>query len=396
MRSDVYHIDVESAQEAHRAYHCCGDVFLSQRKREEGRVVVVMSDGLGSGAIANVLATLTASMALNFTLKKQEVERTAQIIMDTLPADGEKQLSYATFIIVDVESDGETRIIEFDNPPVLLFRKGEPTPLLREVKEVQSRAGGQRKMSISHFFLNADDRLVLMSDGVTQSGMGRATMPFGYGLENVSRYVRNLLRRDTSISSYALSRAVILRARNNDLMQPQDDMTCGVIHFRTPRRLLVCTGPPFSDSRDGRMGEMVRDFEGRKIVCGGTTSQIVSRVLGVPLEVVLGGETDGLPATSRIPGIDLVTEGVVTLSRVVEILKGLRVGGEMRGVGPAWDIVRMLHSSDEIYFLVGTRVNIAHYDPTLPIELEARRTLIRRIIRLLESKFLKETHVEFI
>lgn len=396
MKGEQYHVDVESAQEAHHAYHCCGDVFISHRQSEAGRVVVVLSDGLGSGAVANVLATLTASMAMSFTLGCQAVERTAQIIMDTLPMDHQKKLSYATFVIADIESDGETHIIEFDNPPVLLLRKGVSTPLPREVRQLETQAAGNRQMNVSHFYLNADDRLVLVSDGITQSGMGRASMPFGYGLANVSNYLERILARDETISSRALSRAVVRCARTNDMLQPQDDMTCGVVHFRKPRELLLCTGPPFNENRDQRMAERVRDFKGRKIICGGTTSQIVSRLLGVPLEVQLGVDTAGLPAISRMPGIDLVTEGVITLSRVAAILANMSPYDELDGPGPAWEIVRMLHASDIVHFMVGTRINISHYDPDLPIELEARRTLVRRIVRILEERFLKEINVEFI
>ena len=141
---------------------------------------------------------------------------------------------------------------------------------------------------------------------------------------------------------------------------------------------------------------MVRDFDGRKIICGGTTSEIVARHLGLPVEVVLGEDTDGLPPRSCMRGVNLVTEGVITLSRVEKILRTLGHGDGWVGKGPAWDIVRMIGQSDSILFVVGTRVNIAHYDPKLPIELEARRTLVRRVARLLEEKFNKLVEIKLI
>ncbi len=396
MASELYHIDVDYAQRHHYGYHCCGDVFLSRRMGKNGRVVGILSDGLGSGAIANVLGTLTASMALGFTLANQQTDRTARVIMDTLPADSLRRVSYATFTIASVERDGETQLVEFDNPPVLLIRRGESVGMLREMRKVDTHAAGDRQMYVSHFFLNAGDRLVMVSDGVTHSGMGRASMPFGYGREALADFVQEQIRIDGDISAHDLSAAVVKRAVLNDVLRPQDDITCGVLHLRVPRRLLICTGPPYTDGQDAELAAMVRDFDGRKIICGGTTSEIVARHLGLPVEVILGEDTDGLPPRSCMRGVNLVTEGVITLSRVEKILRTLSHGDGWVGKGPAWDIVRLVGQSDSILFVVGTRVNIAHYDPKLPIELEARRTLVRRVARLLEEKFNKLVEIKLI
>lgn len=396
MPNGLYHIDVDYAQRHHHDYRCCGDVFLSRRMGVNGRVVAILSDGLGSGPIASVLATLTASMALGFTLSNQHADRAARVIMDTLPVDSKRRVSYATFIIASVDRDGETRMVEFDNPPVLLIRNGESVELFREVRKVDTLAAGDRQMYVSHFFLNAGDRLVMFSDGVTHSGMGRATMPFGYGSVALADFVKGLIRIDDSISAHDLSMAVVKRAAMNDVLRPQDDITCGVLHLRVPRKLIVCTGPPYTESHDAEMAGLVRDFEGRKIICGGTTSEIVARHLGVSVEVVLGEDTDGLPPRSTMQGVDLVTEGVVTLSRVENILSTLDRSDGWNKKGPAWSIVRFLGQSDSILFVVGTRVNIAHYDPKLPVELEVRRTLIRRIAKLLEEKFNKIVEVRLI
>lgn len=396
MRSDLYHIDVDYAQRRHHDYRCCGDVFLSRRMGKNGRVIAILSDGLGSGPIANVLATLTASMALGFTRANQHTDRTARIIMDTLPADSHRRVSYSTFIIASVERDGETQLVEFDNPPVVLLRNGESIELLRELRKVETQAAGDRQMYTSHFFLNPGDRLVMVSDGVTHSGMGRASMPFGYGNEALADFAIGLIRADEAISARDLSAAIVKRAAMNDVLRPQDDITCGVLHLRVPRRLLICTGPPYTDNKDAEMASIVRDFAGRKVVCGGTTAEIVARHLGVPVEVVLGEDTDGLPPRSTIQGVDLVTEGVVTLSRVESILRSYTPGESWSSKGPAWGIVHLLGQSDSIQFLVGTHVNIAHYDPKLPVELEARRTLVRRIARLLEEKFNKLVEIRLI
>lgn len=394
MPSALYHIDVDYAQRRHHDYRCCGDVFLSKRIGQNGRVVAILSDGLGSGPVANVLATLTASMALSFTLASQQIDRIARVIMDTLPIDGQRGVSYATFAIVSVERDGEARMVEFDTPPVLLLRNGEGVEVYREERKITTHAAGNRRMYTSHFFFKEDDRLVLVSDGVTHSGMGRASMPFGYGSEALADFIRGLIRSDAQITARDLSAAVVQRAVTNDVLRPQDDISCGVLHLRARRELLICAGPPYSESQDAVFAALVRDFQGRRVICGGSTSKIVARHLGIPIEVVLGEDTDGLPPPSRMPGMELVTEGVVTLSRVEAILSAPRPDEGWNGKGPAWGIVRLMMQSDSILFAVGTRINLEHYAPNLPVELEVRRTLIRRIARLLEEKFNKLVEIK--
>ncbi len=390
-----YHIDVDYAQRSHHNYYCCGDRFLTHRLQEERRVVSVLSDGLGSGAIASVLSTLTASMALRLTERKQEVEYTAQTIMDTLPIDSRKGLSYSTFTIADVDAKGKAKVIEFDNPPVLLIRDGRIWQLPRELRTLRIAEGAERRMFASQVQLQVNDRLLMMSDGVTQSGMGQHAMPFGYGLERLADFLQELMELDPEISSHRLCGRIVDLASDNDLTQPMDDITCGVIHFRRPRRLLVVTGPPFREDKDKRMAEHLRDFPGRRIIAGGTTSQIVSRAWGVECQVKPGERSDGLPPRSEMPGVDLVTEGVLTLSRVLEILRGAPVKASRRE-GPAWRIVHHLLSSDSIEFLVGTRVNLANYDPKLPVELATRRSIVREIVKLLQDKYTKEVNIELI
>jgi hypothetical protein len=100
-----------------------------------------------------------------------------------------------------------------------------------------------------------------------------------------------------------------------------------------------------------------------------------------------------LPPASRIEGIDLVTEGILTLSKVESML----AEGEVpRGAGPAEKMLQMLADSDQITFLVGTRINIAHQDPTLPVELEIRRNVVKKMKYWLETKWLKNVDVNYI
>ena len=124
MSRDFY-IEVNSQQRNHDGERICGDVFLYRYIKEEDRVIAVLSDGMGHGVKANILATLTATMALNFTREHKEVDRIAEIIMNTLPVCSERKISYSTFTIVDIESSGRANILEYDNPSTIILRGTE-------------------------------------------------------------------------------------------------------------------------------------------------------------------------------------------------------------------------------------------------------------------------------
>ena len=234
-----------------------------------------------------------------------------------------------------------------------------------------------------------------MSDGVAQSGMGSDRYPFGWGRDSIQEFIVNLVSNDPAISADRLAAKVVNYAHINDGYRSKDDTSCAVVYFRDPRKLLICTGPPFDESRDGEYADAVRNFDGKKVLCGATTADIISRELRVEITDSFDFEDPDLPPISFMPGIDLVTEGILTLGKVNEILK--RYGPNTKpGKGPADSIVKLLLESDEIVFIIGTRINIAHQDPSLPVELEIRRTVVKRIARLLEDKFLKEVELRYI
>src|SRR6516162_9871948 len=119
---DENFIEIDYSQRAKHGQLISGDVFLSEKVKEDGRIVSVLSDGLGSGVKASVLATMTATMALKFAATEMDIRRSAETIMDTLPICSVRKISYSTFTVVDMAGSGQTRIIEHGNPPFLLIR----------------------------------------------------------------------------------------------------------------------------------------------------------------------------------------------------------------------------------------------------------------------------------
>jgi hypothetical protein len=225
--------------------------------------------------------------------------------------------------------------------------------------------------------------------------MGSELYPFGWERENIAGFASTLVSSESSISAMMLAGKIVNMAHKNDAYKAKDDISCAIIYFREPRQLLICTGPPYDKEKDMELATRVMGYKGKVILSGGTTADIVARELNREIVDELIFEDPDLPPESFLEGIDLVTEGILTLQKVNEILKTYNNSVRL-GKGPADKIVRLIMESDEIQFIIGTRINIAHQDPTLPVELEIRRTVVKRIARLLEEKWLKKVSFEYI
>lgn len=394
MTRDFY-TEVNSQQRNHDGERICGDVFLYRYIKEEDRVIAVLSDGMGHGVKANILATLTATMALNFTQEHKEIDRIAEIIMNTLPVCSERKISYSTFTIVDIESSGRANILEYDNPATIILRENQIFD--PQWKKVELQKGKHRGKVLRTCTLvpMKEDRIVICSDGVSQSGMGSENFPFGWERDNIATYAAKLVTGEPSISAMVLAGKIVTMAHKNDMYRAKDDISCATIYFRDPRKLMICTGPPYDKEKDRELALRISEYSGKVILCGGTTADIVARELKREIIDELIFEDPELPPESFIEGIDLVTEGILTLQKVNEILKSYNNSTRLKK-GPADKIVKLVMESDEIHFIIGTRINIAHQDPTLPVDLEIRRTVVKRIARLLEEKWLKKVSFEYI
>lgn len=393
-------IDVDYAQIYKHGQKIGGDVFLLSRNPDNNQIVSTLSDGLGSGVKANVLASLTAHMAHKLSFSPIDLNHSAKIIMDTLPVCKQRKISYSTFTIADIRykenmENIEVNLVEYDNPLSLRFSGADPINWDRTRTELQ-RAGAFKKEVIvqSSFKMNIGERLIMFSDGVTQSGLGKS-LPLGWRLEGVRNFVEEQIKANPDISSRELSHAIVQKACSLDGLCSKDDITCVVVYIRRPRRTLIVTGPPFTKEADEILGEKIRNFEGKKIVSGGTTALIVSRLFGKKLTVDLSCWSPDVPPASKMEGIDLVTEGMLTLSKVGTILEKKMNVAELPN-DPARRFVEILLDSDQVHFIVGTKINEAHQDPNIPVEIGIRRTIIGRLRKALEEIYIKETSQEYL
>ncbi|MBR4716943.1 MAG: SpoIIE family protein phosphatase [Lentisphaeria bacterium] len=393
--SEPFFVDLGFSQCRKHGEDICGDAFKFIKNMEDSRVVAVLSDGLGSGVKANILASMTATMALKFANEltgPRGILHAAEIMMDALPICQVRKISYATFTILNAWPDGNVRIIEMGNPAFVLLRNDKVLPVPYD--ELNPSKYDNRSMRVYHFKVDIWDRIVFFSDGVTQAAIGSDELPLGWRESGVSEYLVDYLNNCPDASSYEVAEHVIGEAISKEPHNiNKDDMTCAALYFRNPREMLLFTGPPYDSARDAECASFLKNFVGDKAICGGTSAEIVSRELGRELKMDLSSISPDMPPMSTMDGVNLVTEGIFTLSKAATYLE------ESNGVrhnDPAGLLTGLMLRNDVITFLVGTRINEAHQDPNLPHDLELRRNIVQRLARTLENQYLKKVVIKYV
>ena len=383
-------IDIACSQKKKYNQNAYGDYFASNRFPNMNRIVAVLSDGLGSGVKANILACMTSTMLLKFMESHFDIEKSCEIIMNSLPVCKVRGISYSTFSAIDCFENGKAKIVEEGNPDFIWIRNGEV--LQPEYQSIQSKDFKNRKMKVYNIKLEKYDRIIFCSDGATQVVMGSKRYPLGLERSGLIKIILNKLEQEPEISSKNLSEYLVkqieLIAPNKEL---KDDTSILSIYCRDPRESLIFTGPPFHGEKDNYYAKTFMEFKGKKAISGGTTANIISRELNIPVIAKLSMNSGKLPGLSEMAGVDLVTEGILTLTKTLEYLES----GETEE-NAAKTLMDFLLDSDVINFLVGAQMNKAHYDPNLPIEIEIRKNIIKKIAKVLEEKYLKKVNVQFV
>jgi hypothetical protein len=387
-------IEVGSESRSKFGQHVSGDTFLSRFIKEEGRIVAVLSDGLGSGIKASVLSTLTATMALKYMENHMDLEKAASVIMKTLPVCKERRISYATFTILDISAEGIVNIVEYDNPPFMYLSEGECLPVEKKEVRIGYRRQYPAKLYLSRIEIKKGDRIIFHSDGLNQSGMGKIATPLGWGTTGVKKNAVELVQNESSISARNMAKKLVELALENDGHRSGDDTTCGVVYFRDPRKILVVTGPPVEQNNDSELARSFQSFEGKKIICGGTTAKIIARELNRNALVDLRNLHPEIPPVSLMNGADLVTEGIITMTRALEYLEGQHLP-QLPNLNAALQLANILLDNDEITFFVGTKLNDANQViNNKPMEI--RLTIVRKLATLLETRYLKKVIFKYI
>lgn len=355
----------------------CGDSV--EVARSEGCVVVVLSDGLGSGVKANILSSLTAKMASTMLKEGLPLEEVIDTLVHTLPECEVRHLAYSTFAILQVFRDGRAYLAEYDTPEAIVGRGAELRHLPRRERRISDRV-----IKEAFFEVAEGDWIVLVSDGVLHAGIG-GVWNLGWGWDRLANYLKGEAIKGSDAQTLA---AEVIRVCNRLYdSRPGDDATCVAIRGRMPRSLTMLVGPPSDPRDDARVVQKLMSAEGKKAVCGGTTGNIIAaRELKKPISVDLASMDKRVPPIGVIEGIDLVTEGMLTLSYALEMIKG--------GVSPrelafkrdgASLLASMLLEADEIQIMVGRAINPAHQSPDVPPNLALKHKIVDELAHVLRD-----------
>jgi hypothetical protein len=362
----------------------CGDNIAISRHTDS--VTLALSDGLGSGVKANILATLTTQIAMRMLEDNLPLGEVVQTLTETLPVCAVRKVAYSTFAIAQFFSHGVARVVEFDSPPPVLLRGRRVQPVSYEERRIDGKTIHEAVLE-----LQEGDWVVFVSDGVLNAGIG-GVYPLGWGWEQTAQFLEKHAHRDLSAEDLAAQVAEAVAGLYAD--HPGDDVSIAVFKVRHKRVASVLTGPPSNRGEDAKWVEHFTRRLGQRVVCGGTTAKIVARHLGQSLEVDLSTITADVPPIARLAGLDLVTEGILTLTRLRDML---RAGTERTGVrfqvDGASSLLRLLLDVDHVHFLVGQVVNPAHQNPDLPHQLGIRAGVVREIVEELR-RLGKEVTVE--
>ncbi len=358
--------------------------------KSPSRTTIVLSDGLGSGVKANILATMTTEIITTMLRESVDLKEVISTVIKTLPVDRERRIAYATFSILIIDhADLTFRVFNFDNPAPFFVKKGRVQNLNLKEKKILGK-----KIITAEGQLEMGDFIGLISDGILYAGLG-TTMNFGWGWDNVSRYIEDVFSKRV-YAAHSVVNSVVSMTNRLYAWRAGDDATFVGAFVRKRNSLMIFSGPPLDNGYDHIHVDRLLNFDGRKVVCGGTTANIVASFLNAKVETLLDTMTMEIPAVGRLPGIDLVTEGILTLGATLDLLE--KSQGKLEMLAPAHNgaylLAKEMLLADAINFLVGQSINPFYQNPLLPKNISIRRYLIDRIAEVLNS-YNKDVQIDY-
>lgn len=370
----------------------CGDKV--ELLKTEDSNIVILADGMGSGVKANILATLTSKILGTMFLNGASIDDCVETIAKTLPVCQVRQVAYSTFSILQIFYTGETYLVEFDNPSCICIRDGKLFPHPYKERIIEGKT-----IRESRFQAYLGDCFILLSDGVVHAGVGNL-LNFGWTWKNVADYALSVTKETLSASRLASS---LVRACGDLYMDiPGDDTTVAIARVMGEKQVNLFTGPPQNEEDDSLL---IHDFmkqRGKRIICGGTSANIASRILDRPLRTTLDYTDPALPPIAYMEDIDLVTEGVLTLSRALTLMKHYVDGiidefffEELdKDNGGAKLAKIIIEECTVLNLFAGKAINEAHQNPSLPFDLSIRMHLIEQIKNVV-TKMGKQVTVKY-
>lgn len=383
----TYFVDIAYNSINKHGEELCGDKVEIIRRGDSA--IVVMADGLGSGVKANILSTLTSKIAITMLKEGASIYETVDTIINTLPVCKVRKLAYSTFTIAEIFDDGKAYVAEYDNPPIYLLRNSK----LVTLKKRETLINGTI-VKESNFNLEMDDLLIIVSDGVVHAGVG-GVLNLGWQWENIGEYLNRNSQNEKCARK--ISSNLVDTCRYLYMDKPGDDTTVVAIKIREHEIVDLFTGPPKDLSKDREAIEKFMKGSGKKVVCGGTAAKIVARELNKEIIPNMDFIDPEVPPTAEIEGIDLVTEGVLTLSKAIEKIKRYvdspykdNLFQSFNKEDGASKLARILiEDCTHLNLWVGKAVNPAHQNPDFPIDLSIKLKVVDELIKTMEKLGIK-------
>lgn len=366
----------------HYGEELCGD-HIDIVEPNDDSTVIVLSDGLGSGVKASILSTLTSKIISTMLAEGLSLEECVETIAATLPVCSVRGVAYSTFTIIHLKNNQTAEIIQYDNPHVIIIRD----EVNWDYPKTEMTIGG-KKIFKSLVSLKENDIFVAMSDGCPHAGIGML-YNFGWKREDIIDFIETLV--PAGYTAKTLSTMLVDECDRLYDHKPGDDATACVVKIRKRVPMNMLFGPPANRDDADRMMSLFFSKEGKHIICGGTTSSIAAKFLRKPLRPTLKFEESDIPPIAELEGVDLVTEGVITVNRVVEYAKDYL--GENKHY-EHWSfkkdgaslICRLLfEEATDINFYVGRAINPAHQNPDLPINFNIKMNLVEELSNALRK-----------
>ncbi len=366
----------------HVGEELCGD-HVDVVEEGESSTVIVLADGLGSGVKASILSTLTSKIISTMMAAELPIEECVSTIAATLPVCSLRGVAYSTFTIIHLRDNAVADIIQYDNPQVIFIRNYE----ICDYPKTEMNIGG-KKIYQSTVKLQEDDVFIAMSDGCPHAGMG-GKYNFGWKREDIAEYMQALVAGGYTAKN--LSTMLVDECDKLYGNKPGDDTTACVVKIRKREPMNILFGPPSNRDDANRMMSLFFSKEGKHIVCGGTTSSIAAKYLGKPLRASLNFERSDVPPTAELEGVDLVTEGVITMNKVIQYAKDYLGDNELyeqwsfKKDGASMISRLLFEEATDINFYVGRAMNPAHQNPDLPINFSIKMNLVEELTASLKK-----------
>lgn len=360
----------------------CGD-HIDVAQQDEDSIIIVLADGLGSGVKASILSTLTSKIISTMMAEGLSVEDCVSTIAATLPVCSVRGVAYSTFTIIRLNRFEEAEIIQYDNPSIILLRDGKNFEMPATVMNI-----GGKNISRSHIDLHENDIFIVMSDGCVHAGVG-TEFNFGWERKDIISFMETFY--NVGFTAKTLNTILLNECFKLYEGQPGDDTTACTIRIRKREPMNLIIGPPSHRDDCNKMMSLFFSKEGKHIVCGGTTSSIAADFLGKKLIPKLDFPDPEIPPIAEIEGVDLVTEGVITINKVLIYAQDYLLDNESY---TQWSykkdgasrIARLLfEESTDINFYVGKAVNPAHQNPDLPINFNIKMRLVDELADCLKK-----------